>query len=224
MFTLMQMGGWLMWPILVCAVLAAALVVERLMYLRCQELNVGEFLSGLIRLLEQRRYTEALARCDEAHGPVAQIVHSAIEHRDLPRMELRELVREVAQLQVPRLEHNLGALGTIGNLTPLLGLLGTVCGLIQAFMQVQARGGVTTPSDLADGVWQALITTAAGLAISVPALAAYNYIVGRVGRLINDMERACVEIVQVLTARPAVIPYETSNSDPSGGADAGAVI
>lgn len=208
MFSLMQRGGLLMWPILIGSIVALAIFLERVIHYRRQTLNVGEFLKGICHLVRRRRFPEALDRCEEAHGPVVQVAHAAIRHHRLPRSELRELVQEVAQLQVPRLERHLGLLATVGHVAPLLGLLGTVTGMIQAFAQVQAKAGTVTVADLAGGIWESLITTAAGLAVGIPAYIAYNYLVVRVHGLVHDMERAGIEIVQALGEHAQIIDFE----------------
>jgi biopolymer transport protein ExbB len=208
MFSLMQSGGPLMWPILVASVIALAVFLERTIQYRRQTINVGEFLKGVCHLVRRRRFPEALARCEEAHGPVVQVAHAAIRHHRLPRAELKELVQEVAQLQVPRLEQHLGVLATIGHVTPLLGLLGTVTGMIQAFAQVQAKAGTATVADLAGGIWESLVTTGAGLAVGIPAYVAYNFLVTRMGGLLRDMERAGIEIVQALGEHAQIIDFE----------------
>lgn len=211
MFTLIQQGGLVMLPILAGSIVALAVFVERLIQYRRQTLHVGEFLKGVCNLVRRRRFPEALERCEEAHGPVVQVVHAAIRHHRLPRPELKELVQEVAQLQVPRLEQHLVVLATIGNVTPLLGLLGTVTGMIKTFMQVQAKAGTATVADLSGGVWEALITTAAGLAVGIPAYLAYNYLASRLNGFLRDMERAGIEIVQALGENAQIIDFEEAS-------------
>ncbi|HEY8966531.1 MAG TPA: MotA/TolQ/ExbB proton channel family protein, partial [Candidatus Methylacidiphilales bacterium] len=141
----------------------------------------------------------ALERCEEGYGPVARVVRQAILARDLPPAELREVVREVAILQQPRLEAHLGVLAGIGQIAPLLGLLGTVTGMIDAFIAIGRAGAGTSVGELASGVWTALITSASGLAVAIPAYAAYNFLVARMNAILGDMERAGVETIHVLT-------------------------
>jgi len=210
MFELIQKGGLLMWPLLLASVLSITFCVERLIFFRREDLKTPHFLSGIINLIRRRQYAEALDRCDEAHGPVAQVVYAAIKHNHLQKPELKEFVQEVAQLQVPRLEQNLPILATIGYLSPLLGLLGTVTGMIHAFMQMQVRMGTATAGDLAGGIWESLITTAAGLVVAIPTYAAYNYFVARMNQIVRDMERAGTEVVQAITEKSSIIDFQES--------------
>ncbi len=202
LFNIMQRGGPLMWLILFCSMGAIAVFVERLLYFHRCHLRVTEFLVGIVNLVRKRDYLEALERCEEGYGPVVQVVQKAILSRHLPPSELREVIREVAQLQVPRLEANLPILATIGYISPLLGLLGTVMGMIEAFMQISQKSGAAGMADLAGGIWTALITTAAGLVVAIPSYVAYNYLVTRSHHMISDMERAGIEMVHVLIEPP----------------------
>jgi biopolymer transport protein ExbB len=198
LFSIMQKGGLLMWFILAGSMVATAIFFERARhYHRCR-IRVGEFLSGILNLLRRRRFIEALERCDEGYGPVVHVVRCAILRRDLPPSELREVVRENAQLELPRLEANLALLSTIGMIMPLLGLLGTVLGMIDAFTQIARFGGATPVGDLASGIWTALLTTAAGLTVAIPTYMAYNFLVSRLNAILFDMERAGIEIIHAL--------------------------
>ncbi|MBX7156887.1 MAG: MotA/TolQ/ExbB proton channel family protein [Verrucomicrobiae bacterium] len=201
MFELIQRGGFLMWPILIASAVALTIFFERWLFFRRQDLKAEEFLAGIINLVQRRQYQEALDRCEEAYGPVAQVVHAAIKHHNLPKSELREIVQEVAQLQMPRLEQHLSTLATLGYLTPLIGLLGTITGMISVFMTMQAKSGTATAGDLSGGIWEALLTAAAGLCVAIPTYAAYNFLVTRLNHFMRDMERAGIEIVQALSEK-----------------------
>src|SRR5213080_1581899 len=133
MIDYIQKGGFLMWPILACSIIAIGVFAERLFYLHRATIHVGEFLKGLSNLIQRRNFAEALHESAGTPGPVARVIHSAILRHDLPRSELREIVQEAGQLEVPKLERFLGVLGTLAYLAPLLGLLGTVAGMIEAF-------------------------------------------------------------------------------------------
>ena len=218
MWGLIQKGGPLMWPLLLCSVLAVAFYLERLIYFRRQEIRTGDFLRAVINLVRRKQFAEAQDRCDEAHGPVAQVLHAALQHRTEPRAQLKEIVQEVAQLQVPLLEKRLPVLATIGYLAPLLGLLGTVTGMMQAFLQVQAKSGAATAADIAGGIWEALIATAAGLAVAIPVHAAHNFLVSRVNHFVVDMERAGIEIVQALTTNAPLVDFDPAPAPGKDGA------
>jgi len=133
MIDYIQKGGLLMWPILVCSILAIAVFAERLFYFHRATIHVGEFLQGLSNLVQRHNYAEALHECAGTPGPVARVIHAAIIRHDSSRAELREIVQEAGQLEVPKLERFLGVLATLTYLAPLIGLLGTVAGMIEAF-------------------------------------------------------------------------------------------
>ncbi len=199
MLDYMQKGGPLMWLILLCSVVAVAVLAERLLYLHRATINVGEFLQGVSNLIRNRNFAEARIECQAASVPVTRVIHAAILRHRLPRQELREIVQEAGQLEVPRLERHLGILVGIGYLTPLIGLLGTVTGFIQAFVQLSANNGYATLPDVSAGIYQSLLTTAAGLVVAIPTILGYCYLSSRVTAMLHDMERAGIEVVHLLT-------------------------
>jgi biopolymer transport protein ExbB len=221
LFDVMQKGGPLMWLILLCSVLGAGVFVERLLYYHRSRMNAAEFLAGTLNLLRRKSYLEALERCEDGHGPVVRVVQTAILKRNLPPSDLREVVREISQLQVPRLEANLPILATVGHVAPLLGLLGTVTGMIQAFIEISRSSGAAPVGDLAAGIWTALITTAAGLMVAIPCYVAYNYLVSRVQAIMGDMERAAIEVIHVLTDPTAkdIIHLDPKSINPPTGVE-----
>ncbi len=127
---------------------------------------------------------------------------TAIYKRHLPPAELREIVREIAQLAIPDLEANISLLGSIGYIAPLLGLLGTVTGMIAAFEKINRTSGTASVGDLSQGIYTALITSATGLAVAIPCYLAHNFLVARVHSLVADMERAGIETIHTLTDLP----------------------
>lgn len=207
----MQKGGPLMWPILFCSVLASAVFLERLVYFHRISVRVGEFIRGLANLLRGRRYAEAQMEAAATNGPVQRVVHSAIIRHNASREELKEIVKEAGQLEVPKLERRLGMLATLAFLAPMLGLLGTVAGLIQAFGSMSAASGLTSSMETANGIYQALITTAAGIAVAIPCVMAYAYLNSRVNSALHDMERAGIEIVNLIMesrTTPDIIEFD----------------
>src|SRR5436305_3142521 len=133
-----------MWPIVVCSIIAIAVFAERLFYFHRATIHVGEFLKGLSNLIRRRNFAEALHESAGTPGPVARVIHAAIIRHDAPRAELRDIVQEAAQLEVPKLERFLAVLATIAFLTPLLGLLGTLSGMIDAFATIASICGYAT--------------------------------------------------------------------------------
>lgn len=198
MTKLLQMGGVLMYPILLCSVISVAIFIERLYHLHRAEINTREFLAGIRNILKKRNITEAVAICEETPGPVAHIIKAGVLKHDQPKEEIKEAVEDAGLHEVPRLEKNLVVLATIAHITPLLGLLGTVLGMIGAFQEIQAAGGMVNAKDLATGIWEALITTAAGLTVAIPVYVAYNYLVSRVNGLVLEMEKSATEVVDLL--------------------------
>lgn len=193
-----QKGGPLMWAIFVCSVVSIGVFAERMIFFHRASLNTSEFLNGIRNLIRRKQFKEALERCDEAYGPAVRVIQAAILKRHLPKSEVREIVQEVGQMEVPRLESNLPLLATVGYISPLLGLLGTVTGMIKAFMQINQSMGSAPIGDLAGGIWEALITTAGGLVVAIPTYVAYNFLVSRLNGIIHDTERAGIEVVQLL--------------------------
>jgi biopolymer transport protein ExbB len=146
-------------------------------------------------------------------------VHAAIIRHDLPRTELREIVQEAGQLEVPKLERFLGVLATIAFLTPLLGLLGTVAGMIDAFGTIASNGGYATVTELSAGVYKSLLSTAGGLVVATPAFVAYSYLSSRVNTIMHEMERAGIEIVHILSDRESAGDIITFQQRPEAMSD-----
>jgi len=201
MIDYMQKGGPLMWLILFCSVIAVAVFAERLMYFHRATIRVGEFLRGLANLIQRRNFAEALHECAGTPGPVARVIHAAVLRHDAPREELREIVQEAGQLEVPRLERNLNLLATIAFVAPLIGLLGTVTGLIETFVTISSHSGLASSTDISSGIYRCLLTTAAGLVVCIPSFVAYSYLSSRVNALMHDIERGGIEIVHLITSR-----------------------
>lgn len=200
MIDYMQKGGPLMWLILLFSVVAGAVFLERVAYFYRATIRVGEFMGGLANLIQQRRWAEAQMECSSTSTPVTRVMHAAILRHDAPRAELKEIVQEAGQLEVPRLERRLPILATIGLVTPLIGLLGTVTGLIDAFVNISSQSGYASATDIAGGIYQSLLTTAAGLVVAIPCCVAYAYLSSRVNALMHDMERAGIEMVNLIVA------------------------
>ncbi len=189
-----------MYPILLCSILFVAILIERLYHYHRAQIDANEFISGIRDVLRKKEIAEAVSICDNTPGPVAHIVEAGILKHDRPREEIKETIGDAALHEIPRLEKNLNVLATVAHISPLLGLLGTVLGMIGAFQEIQRQSGRVNATDLAGGIWEALITTAAGLCVAIPAYVAYNYLVSRVGALVLDMEKSATEVVDLLTS------------------------
>jgi biopolymer transport protein ExbB len=189
----------MMWLILLCSAIAVAVFIERFLYCHRAQINSTEFINGVRTVLKRDNVVEALSICDATPGPVARLVKTAIVNRDQGRERIREALEETGLTEVPRLEEKLNLLATIAQLAPLLGLLGTVLGFINTYKVLDLNHLYAHIDDLSKGVGQALVCTAAGLAVAIPAHAAYNYLVSRVNSIVLDMERAATEIVNIVT-------------------------
>lgn len=201
--TLLANGGPVIWLILIAAAIAIVIVIERILHCHRAQINSLEFLNGVRNVLKRDNVVEAISICDATPGPVARLVKTAILNRDRGRDRVREAVEEAGLTEVPLLEERLNLLATIGQIAPLLGLLGTIIGFIRIFTRLQADGFYASVSggehSLAAGIWEALICAAAGIAVAIIVHASYNYLVNRVNKIILDMERAAGEIVNIVT-------------------------
>ncbi len=192
-------GGILMWPILATSIVALAIAIERFFTLRRATIDTRELMDTMRTVLRQNRPREAIEICDETDVPVARILKAGILKYNRTKEDIREAIQDAGNLEIPRLERYLPALGTCATIAPLLGLLGTVQGMIKAFAQIQNKQGLVNPSDLADGIGNALVTTAAGLTVAIPALVIYNYYMTRVENMVLEMEISSSELVELLT-------------------------
>jgi len=198
MLDFVQKGGPLMSLIVLCSITAAGIFFERLLYLHKASIPVGDLLRGLANILRKENYAEALQECASTPGPVARVAHALILRHGAPRTELREVAQEAGQLEVPKLERNLALLATIAYATPLIGLLGTLLGLLTTFQEIATQSGYATATDIANGVYQSLITASSSLGVAIPAFIALSYLSARVNNIIHDMERAGIEILAIL--------------------------
>ncbi len=192
-------GGILMFPIMFCSVVALAITIERFFTLRRAKIDTREFMDTMRTVLRQNRTQEAIDICDQTDGPIARIMKAGILKHNRSKEDIREAIEDAGHLEIPRLERYMSGLATCANIAPLLGLLGTVAGMIKAFAEIQHREGQVNPSDLAEGIGNALVTTAAGLTVAIPTLVVYNYFVSRVENMILEMEISSSELVELLT-------------------------
>ncbi len=198
-FEILFRGGPIMWPIFLCSIVALAIAFERFFALRRATIDTREFMDTMRQVLRQNRMQEAVEICDETDAPVARIMKAGVLKHDQTKDDIREAIEDAGHLEIPRLERHLSAMATCANIAPLLGLLGTVSGMIKAFAQIQNKKGQVNPSDLAEGISNALVTTAAGLTVAIPTLVVYNYFIARVDNMILEMEISSSELVELLT-------------------------
>jgi biopolymer transport protein ExbB len=195
-------GGPVMIPILICSILAVGIVIEKLWYFFVISTNTQKLKADIFQCLKNHGIKEAVQICEANPSPVAKILKAGILKFGASRDEIKETMEDVSLFEIPRLEKRLSALATIANVSPLLGLLGTVTGMTGSFHTIQVRATANnpvTPGDLAGGIWEALITTVAGLVVAIPTFVAYNYCVSRVNAVVLEMERAATELVNFLS-------------------------
>jgi biopolymer transport protein ExbB len=191
MWEIVRAGGPLMWPIILCSVLAAAIFLERLWTLQARRVLPPELTRRVWLLIENKQVTDNAIKALEQSSPLGRVLAAGLANRHRSREVLRERLEDTGRHVVHELERFLDALGTIASISPLLGLLGTVGGIIKAFNAISA-GGAGDPRLLSDGIAQALITTAAGLCVAIPALVGYKYLRRRVDRIVVDMEKEAI--------------------------------
>jgi biopolymer transport protein ExbB len=204
MFDIIQKGGAIMYPIILCSIIAFGIILERLYYLRRIKIDTIAFMNNIEGALKHNKVAEAVKICEDIKGPIATIVKAGILKYDRPRQEMREAIEDAGHQEVPRLEKHIKILATIAHISPLLGLLGTVTGMVKAFQVIQARTIGLNPvsaGDLAGGIWEALLTTAAGLIVAIPVIAAYHYLAARVQDFVFEMERSATELINILSQR-----------------------
>ncbi len=195
-------GGPVMWPILLCSIFALTIILDKFWHLHKIKIDTQEFLSNILEKMKHHQIKEALQICDSTKSPIAHILKAGILKYDRPRIQIKEAIEDASLYEIPRLEKNLTALATIAHISPLLGLLGTVTGMVRCFQTIQAKTTTfhpVSPGDLAGGIWEALLTTVAGLIVAIPTFVAYNYLVSRINNFILEMEKASTELVNFLT-------------------------
>ncbi len=191
-------GGVLIIPLVLCSVVALAITLERAINLRRKKIFSPQLVNLVGSLIGEGKLQLVRQICEENTGPLANIIVVGIDNYDQDKEEIKSVIMDAGRQEVPVLEKNLLLLGTIAGISPLLGLLGTVTGMIKVFQVISVQG-VGQAGALAGGISEALITTATGLAIAVPALVAYNYFVHKVEILILDIEKYSLQLVNRLT-------------------------
>jgi biopolymer transport protein ExbB len=197
MLEIVQAGGWLMWPIIGCSVVAVAIVLERLWTLQEKRVLPASVANHVWELLQQDQLD--VKQIQEVHqsSPIGQVLAAGLAYRHTSRDVLKEVVEDTGRHVVHDLERYLSPLGTIAAISPLLGLLGTVSGMIRSFTAITANG-VPNPAVLAGGISEALVATAAGLTVAIPALIAYRYLRGRVDGLVVKIEKESMRFIEAV--------------------------
>lgn len=188
-------GGFLMWPILLCSIIGLAVVIDRYIVLRKAKINAPVFLMKIRTMLKKKDIDGAIAVCLEEKTPASNIIRKGLKKYRLGHERVKEAIENAGKQEIAKLEKGLSVLATIAGIAPMLGFLGTVTGMISAFMRIEDLRGSANPSDLAGGIWEALLTTAFGLGVGILALLFYNYFLSAVNKLVGDMEMISNDVV-----------------------------
>lgn len=191
-------GGILMYFILASSIVAVAIAIEKFIVLKKAKVNVPAFLIKLRALIKKKDLEGAISYCMQERTPVSNIVKKGLKKIRFGHQRVVEAIESAGRQEISKLEKGLSILASIAGIAPLLGFLGTVTGMIGAFMKIQELQGSANPADLAGGIWEALITTAFGLIVGIPALALYNYFVSKINKMVVDMERISNDLIDML--------------------------
>jgi biopolymer transport protein ExbB len=200
LLSVLAKGGWLMVFIGIFSLIAMGIFIERLMVLRKARINLNAFLIKIRQYITKQDYENALLVCSNTPGPISKVLEKGIRLRNQSREEIKEAIESAGRAEIYQLEKGFAALATISGVAPLTGFLGTVTGMIQAFMRIQELGGNVNATVLAGGIWEALITTAAGLLVGILTLLGYNYLVTKVQRLVFELEISSTNLLEMLTS------------------------
>ncbi|HPB66249.1 MAG TPA: MotA/TolQ/ExbB proton channel family protein [Spirochaetales bacterium] len=193
-------GGIILWIIMALSVVGLAIIIERVLYFRSIKTDEDKLFQRVKASVEKGHFDEALSICDNNESPLSALIKVGIEYRAYPESAQKEVLKDAAAQEVPRLERNVSTLGTIAHIAPLLGLLGTVTGTMKAFGVLGRFGSVADPSILAKGISEALITTVGGIVVAVPAVIFYNLLVTKVNLILLKMENQVTALVMMINS------------------------
>ncbi|MBV6513480.1 MAG: MotA/TolQ/ExbB proton channel family protein [Ignavibacteriales bacterium] len=191
-------GGFLMWPILIASVVGVAISIDRYLVIRKARLNAPKFLAAIRSMVKKKDIDGAIQFCMAEKTPASNMIRKGLRKVRFGHNRVKEAIETAGKQEITKLEKGLSVLATISGVAPLLGFLGTVTGMIGAFMKIQDLQGSASPSDLAAGIWEALLTTAFGLGVGIIALIMYNYFLAKITKLVNDMEVISTDVLDSL--------------------------
>jgi len=197
---IIQYGGPVMWLIIFCSIVALLMILERWFHLHRAQINVGELLNGLINVLKKGNILEAISLCEETPGPVSHVLRAVILRYAHNDKDLKQAAINASLDEIPRMERRMNIIATIAYIAPMLGLLGTVLGMIDAFQIIQVKVSFINALGLSKAIWKALLTTAAGLCVAIPCTIAYNYLVSRIQTIVTEIDKASSEIIYFFTS------------------------
>ncbi len=202
-----MLGGWVMIPILLLSLISIYIFVERWLTLRKASLDPSAILDRIRSYVHSGDIRGAIAYCEAQDKPITHILKTGLERLGRPISEIQDAVQAVGRHEAFSLEKRSDVLATVSGIAPMLGFLGTVTGMIRAFQEIQKLQGNVNPSVLAGGIWEALITTVAGLSVGIIAYVFYNLLNGRINRVVNDMERSATDFIDLLQEPAPSHPY-----------------
>jgi len=209
MFEIVKAGGIMMVPIILCSIVAAAIILERLWTLQQKRVLPNELTEKVWRWVESQQLQDKHIAALERNSPLGKILAAGIANRNQDRVIIKESIEDTGRHVVHELERFLNTLGTIAAMSPFLGLLGTVLGIIRTFNAISAEG-VGNPTALAGGISEALIATAAGLFVAIPSLVGYRYLRGKVEELVVQMEKEAMKLVRAFDGQHRDIQHRQS--------------
>ncbi len=195
---IMFQGGWVMFPLGLLSVLAVYIFIERLSTLRSAQTNPHALTDRIRQYIQSGDVRGAVGYCDAQDNPISRIVKHGLERLGRPISDIQDAVQAAGKHEAFELEKRTDMLASIASIAPMLGFLGTVIGMIEAFQEIQNLQGNVNPSVLAGGIWEALITTAAGLLVGIVAIFFYNFLINRINRQVNEMERSATSFIDLL--------------------------
>jgi len=213
MWEIVQAGGWLMLPIIACSVVAAAIILERLWTLQPSRVLPKDLTAEVWKWVKNEQLDPQHIQALHQGSPLGQVLAAGLIKRHESREIVKESIEDTGRHVVHELERYLNPLGTIAAISPLLGLLGTVIGMVKVFAAITASG-VGNPSVLAEGISEALITTAAGLTVAIPALMGYRYLRGRIDGLVVRMEKEAMKFLEALSQQKGAEIVEHESPEP----------
>jgi len=221
LLSIITRGGILMIPILLCSILVVAFAIERYLMYKKLTIRIPQFMMKIRHPLNNGDILSAINECSLIKAPVPNVVRAGLEKAKLGRERMKEAMETAGSAETYHLEKNLNVIATLSGIAPLLGFLGTVTGMIKAFMKIQQLAGNVNADVLAGGIWEAMVTTAAGLSVGIPAMIIYNYFINREREFVFQMESAAEEVLDMVKGisespakiKPPVMQPETPPAD-----------
>ena len=205
---ILSKGGWIVIPIYALSIVALYIFIERLLVLRKLRINTNTFVLQIRNLLLRNQLEEAIMLCKKTAGPIAKMTRAGIENASRPRMEIKDAIESAGKTEIFVLEKNLGTLSTVASVAPMLGFLGTVTGMIRAFMEIQSRGGNVDASVLAGGIGGALVTTWVGVSVGILSIMFNTHIQGKVERIVSEMQNVSTELLDAILSETGATRHE----------------